>query len=220
MNKYTSPLYRAWHSITSIISDIEWMKLYAPFNKGRGFNLTDEDYATLKQHLAGSYYIILINRKTHLTTYLLGGLSRLKTGKWPQYSHVLMNVDAETEVKDWKAFKFMEATSVGVHYSTFDQVFNCDSVCLLKPKNLSKEEWNKVIEGLLQQDGFQYDDLFDLSDQSHVSCVELVLNALKDDPDYAADFPHLVEMIDNIGNLTPQMYRDCDDFEVALEIRR
>jgi hypothetical protein len=219
MDLYNSWLYRCWHRLTSIISVIQWMDLYAFFHKGRRYALTEADHQLIKEKLAGYYYIILVNRKAHLTTYLLGFLTLLKTGEWPKYSHVLMNADAMENVEDWDKFKFVEATSVGVHYSSFMEVFDCDSVCLLRP-NISKEKWNAVIEGLLKQQGLKYDDLFDLSDYTYVSCVELVLNALKDDPDYAADFPHLVEMIKNIGNLTPQMYRDCPDFKVSLEIRR
>ena len=220
MSKYTSPFYRGWHRITSVISAISWMRIYSLFNGGRGYNLTDHDHEILKHYLAGSYYIILINRKTHLTTYLLGSLSFLKTGQWPKYSHALMNADAFEEVEDWDKFKFIEATSIGVHFSKFMEVFNCDSVCLLKPKSLTHSEWNDVIDGLLEQNGKQYDDLFDLSDTSYVSCVELVLDALRKDPDYNNDFAQLEAMINKVGNLTPQMYRDCSDFEVVLEIRR
>lgn len=220
MSVYTSLLYRGWHKITSVISGISWMGFYSLFNGGRGYNLTDHDHEMLRHYLAGSYYIILINRKTHLTTYLLGSLSLLKTRKWPQYSHALMNADAMEDVKDWDKFKFVEATSVGVHFSKFMEVFNCDSVCLLRPKNLSFSEWNAVIDGLLKQNGKQYDDLFDLTDSSYVSCVEVVLDALRQDPDYKDDFANLEKMIAEVGNLTPQMYRDCSDFEVVLEIKR
>lgn len=220
MSKYTSPLYRGWHRVTSVISEISWMGFYSLFNGGRGYNLTDHDHEVLKHYLAGSYYIILINRKTHLTTYLLGFLSLLKTGRWPQYSHALMNADAMVNVEDWDKFKFVEATSIGVHFSKFMEVFDCDSVCLLRPKNVTSEEWNAIIEGLLAQNGKQYDDLFDLSDDSYLSCVELVLEALRSSPNHQNDLANFEAMIAKVGNLTPQMYRDCDDFEVVLEIRR
>lgn len=196
------------------------MWLYALFNNGRGYKLTDQDFELLKEHLANNYYVILINRKTHLTTYLLGALSFIKTGKWPEYSHALMNADSLETAADWNEFKFVEATSIGVHFSKFMDVFNCDSVCLLKPKALDFQEWNDVIDGLLDQNGKQYDDLFDLSDTTYVSCVELVLDALRQDPDYQEDFSDLEKRINKVGNLTPQMYRDCSDFEVVLEIRR
>lgn len=218
--KYTSIGYRLWHGITSVISKISWMRLYAIFNHGRQYKLTDADHQELKKILADSYYIILINRKTHLTTYLLGFLSLLKTGKLPKYSHALMNADSIETAQDWDHFKFVEATSIGVHFSKFLDVFNCDSVCLLKPKSLDHSEWNDVIDGLVAENGKEYDDLFDLIDTTHVSCVEVVLDALRKDPDYNKDFANLEAMINRVGTLTPQMYRDCSDFEVVLEIRR
>jgi len=220
MKIYTSKLYQILHSITGVLSKINWMPLYAKFNNGRGYNLTEADHALLKEKLAGSYYIILTNRKTHLTTYLIGLLSFLKTGKWPEYSHALMNADSIVVADNWEEFKFMEATNAGVHYSKFMEVFDCDSVCLLKPKSLDSEEWNKVIDGLLEQNGKKYDDLFNLADDSHVSCVELVLAALRKNPNYEIDFATLEYQINNVGNLTPQMYKDCTDFEVVLEIKR
>ena len=218
--KYTSKLYSILHSITRVLSKINWMPIYAKFNNGRGYNLTDADHAVIKEKLAGSYYVILTNRKTHLTTYLIGILSLLKTGRWPQYGHVLMNADNIVVADDWTKFKFQEATNSGVHFSEFLEVFNCDSVCLLKPRALDITEWNTVIDGLLIQNGKQYDDLFDLSDTSRVSCVELVLNALRASPNYLTDFAVFESQIRRVGNLTPQMYRDCGDFEVVLEIKR
>ena len=89
-------------------------------------------------------------------------------------------------------------------------------VCLLTPKTVSNAEWTRVIDALLDQIGRPYDDLFDLADATHVSCVEVVLAALAA-ADYAKDFANLAEMIKNQGNLVPEMYRDCVDFTVAVE---
>jgi hypothetical protein len=110
----------------------------------------------------------------------------------------------------------MEATATGVHYSTFDEIFNCDHVCLLTPNSVSNEEWTKIIDGLLKQKGKKYDDLFDLADSTRVSCVEVVLNALKA-ADYENDFKDLERLINDQGNLVPQMYRQSQDFKVTYE---
>ena len=217
---YNSKLYKTIDYIQGIFSAINWMPLYALFNKGKGYNLTEEDHSLLKEKLANSYYIILTYRKTHLTTYLLGILALIKTGKWPTYGHALMNVDSITSAGDWEKYKFEEAEHAGVVFSKFLDVFNCDRVCLLKPKSLNNDQWNNVIDGMLTQFGEPYDDLFDLSESQHVSCVELVLDALKKDSNYQIDFANLQSQIDKIGNLTPQMYRDCPDFEIVLEIKR
>jgi hypothetical protein len=115
-----------------------------------------------------------------------------------------------------QSFKFVEATATGVHYSTFEEVFACDTVCLLTPNNIDNAEWTKIIDALLKQQGKPYDDLFDLSDDTHVSCVELVLNALKA-VDYEQEFANLKELIEKEKNLVPQMYRTCTDFMVKYE---
>lgn len=127
-----------------------------------------------------------------------------------------MNCDNIENPHERDQYKFVEATAKGVAYATFDEVFACDRVCLLTPKKVSNEEWTRVIDGLLTQLGKPYDDLFDLSDSTHVSCVEVVLDALKQ-ADYGDDFKNLSDMIKRSGNLVPQMYRDCPDFTVEIE---
>ena len=175
---------------------------------------------TDREHLAGllanGYYIILTGSKSHLSSIVVSFLSWIKTGVWANYSHALMNCDNITNPNDTGSFKFVEATSVGVHYSTFDEVFACDTVCLLTPNNIDNAEWTKIIDALLKQQGKPYDDLFDLADDTHVSCVELVLNALKA-VNYDEEFADLKALIAHEKNLVPQMYRTCKDFLVKYE---
>lgn len=177
-----------------------------------------EEQEELSKKLASGYYIILTGSKHHLSSVMVSLLSWIKTGKWAKYSHVLMNCDNITDPADRDSFKFVEATSVGVHASTFDQVFgkDCDYVCLLTPKTVDNEEWTKIIDGLLKEKGKPYDDLFDLADSTRSSCVEVVLNALKA-ADYDEDFANLTKLIKEEGNLVPEMYRDCADFTVEFE---
>lgn len=114
----------------------------------------------------------------------------------------------------------MEATGKGVHMSSFLEVFDCDYVCLLQPKYVREDHWDEIMAGLATQMGKKYDNYFDIKDDTYVSCVEMVLDSLRFSPLYWDAFPHLEEMITKVGNLTPQMYRDCQDFNVALEIKR
>ena len=216
MTNYNKRYIKYWNFASGIFSDINWTNFRKIFT-GKSYDLTYYERKKIKTYCADNYYIILINRKSHFTTYALGLLAFLKTGKWPTYSHALMNVDSESKIINWKKFKFMEATIKGVNWVGFNKVFNCDKVCLLKPKNVSLEEWDSVMTKLLTQRHKKYDTLFDLSDDTRVSCVELVRIALKAVDDYEKKFYHFENMIESVGNLTPQMFRDCEDFEVFYE---
>ena len=207
MSKYDTAWYKIYNAVASLPSKIYWRK------KGL---ITVEQKQQIAQQLASGYYIILTGSRSHLSSVIVSLLSWIKTGIWARYSHVLMNCDNITDPNDTGSFKFMEATAQGVHYSTFDEVFNCDYVCLLTPKAVDNKEWTKIIDGLLKQKGKKYDDLFDLADSSRVSCVEVVLNALKA-ADYAEDFRDLEQLIKKEGNLVPQMYRQSQDFTVSYE---
>jgi hypothetical protein len=207
MSKYSTLVYKLYHWVAMIPGKISWSKTH---------KITITDQAELAKVLADGYYIILTGSKSHLSSIVVSFLSWIKTGVWANYSHVLMNCDNITDPADSKSFKFVEATATGVHYSTFEEVFACDTVCLLTPNNIDNAEWTRIIDALLQQQGKPYDDLFDLSDDTHVSCVELVLNALKA-VNYEEKFADLNRLIEKEKNLVPQMYRTCTDFMVKYE---
>jgi hypothetical protein len=207
MSKYNTIFYKIYNRISSIPSKISWTSR----NK-----ITESERDEIAKMLASGYYVILTGSTNHLSSIIVSFLSWFKTGKWAKYTHVLMNCDNIMNSYDRDKFKFVEATAIGVHYSTFDQVFDCDRVCLLTPSNVSNEEWTKVIDSLLTQIGKPYDDLFDLADSTRSSCVEVVLDALKS-ADYESDFAHLSDMIEHKGNLLPEMYRNCSDFNIVLE---
>jgi len=90
-------------------------------------------------------------------------------------------------------------------------------VCLLSPANMDNKEWSKIIDALVKNKDKPYDDLFQLADDTHISCVELVRDALKADGNYDENFGHLEYMIQKEGNLLPQMFRGCSDFVVVYE---
>lgn len=207
MSKYDTIWYKLYNVLASLPSKIVWR---------RHGKLTPAQKEEIARHLASGYYIILTGSTSHLSSVIVSLLSWIKTGVWARYSHALMNCDNITDPTDTGSFKFVEATASGVHYSTFDEVFECDNVCLLTPNTVSNEEWTKIIDALLKQRGKKYDDLFDLADSSRVSCVEVVLDALKA-ADYENDFKDLERLIKEEGNLVPQMYRTSKDFKVAYE---
>jgi hypothetical protein len=201
-----------------VINYIEWSKLKGLFRKGKYWDLTPEDWNAIRKLCAENYYVILIRRKTHLTTYLISLASWLKTGKLGYWSHALMNL--EDGVKTDLDFRLVEATAEGVHYSTFEQVFDCDAVCLLRPRGFSDKDWTETMDRLKSDLGKPYDMLFDLKSDQELSCVELVLNALEGAEDFNKDLDDLKAMIEKERNLVPDMYYDCKDLEIVFEIRR
>lgn len=209
----------AVNAIVSAIGKVSWNKLSVAV-KGRYYDLSVEEQNEIRELLKSNYYIILTRRKTHLSTYAINFshfvLSRFR--HFGYYSHALMNL--EDTVKDDTDFRLFEATGKrGVGFAPFDEVFDCDSVALLKPKNLSIEEWTAVLDRAKNQDGKPYDTLYDLADSNNLSCVELVRVALMAEPNYEQDFPHFERTIAQAKNLDPHMFYECDDFEVVWERR-
>ena len=218
--KYQTRWYKLldWF-LSTFISPVNFNALKALVNHGVYWDLQEEDHDYLRKVLAKNYYIILIRRKTHLTTLFIGFASWIKTGKWGYWSHALMNVD-DGNIKNDEDFKLMEATSAGVHFSSFMHVFDCDAVCLLRPKGFTDEDWVETLDCLLKQKAKHYDNLFDLANDQYLSCVELVRRALMGDYKYATKFAAFEKMIQAKHNLVPDMFYECDDFEKVWEIRR
>ena len=201
-------LYPIYHWLAQAAPKIRWSNKY---------DITAEDKQLLAKKLASGYYVILVGTKSSLSSVVVSFFSWVRTGKWSTYTHSLMNCDNITDPSNRSGFKFVEALTNGVSYTTFDEVFACDHVCLLTPANVKHEEWNLIIDNLTSSVGTPYDDLFDLVDSSKMSCVEVVLNALKASG-HVEEFANLTGMIENVGNLVPQMYRDCPDFKVEIEL--
>lgn len=216
---YNSPLVKLYSAILTPIGKIDWGWIKEKFFGRRYYNLTDKDLNDIRELLSTGYYIIETRRNCVMSTYLICLANFVKTGKFGHYDHVLLNVEDDNPEDDIH-FQLYQATASGSSISTFMEVFDCDSVVLMRPKNITVEEWHIVVEHAKKQIGKPYDDLFDLNDDTHLSCVELVRNSLRGIPGYDEKFPNLEASIKKVGNLTPQMYYDCPDFEVVYEIRR
>lgn len=175
--------------------------------------LSESEKQRLAKQLASNYYIILTANNYHLSSIMVRVLTFLKTGKWPRFSHVLMNVDFMTTPERDK-FKFMEATVKGVHYSTFDEVFDCTDFCLLSPDAVDLKQFTNVIDRMVENKDKPYDDLFDLLDDKRISCVELVRNALKQISNYQQHFSNFEALIQSTRTLTPEDFYICVDFDV------
>ena len=178
-----------------------------------------EDFVTLRQKLKDNYYVIVSRHNGHLSSYAIAIAHYILTGKWGYYGHVLMNV--EDTVTDDSDYRFIEAIGTGVRYADFNLAFDAEtsSVALLKPRNMSVEHWTLVLDKVNTQEGKPYDTLFDLANDNALSCVELIRTALRNEPNYEMDFARFENMIASAKNLDPQMFYECEDFEIVWESR-
>lgn len=203
--------------MTKIIANIKWDLLRYKLT-GRKYGLTWNDHKDILEVLSKGNYIILTWRSSHLTSYLTAFGHFILTGRWQKISHALMNIELLENVNQSNT-TFLEATGEGVHKSHFYQVFDCDRAIILRPLT-DDFDWEDVIEEVISNEGKKYDNLFSLSDESEMSCVELILDGLSRVPDHLYRFHGLYSMIKNEGNLTPAMYIESGSFEVVLDIYR
>lgn len=180
--------------------------------------LTEAQQDQIRSLLIPQYYIILTHRNNHLSTFFVGLANFMLTGKWGYWAHALMNL--EDEAKDDKDFRLVEAVGTGVAFSSFAEVFDVHGAVLLRPKNMSADQWTAVMDKAKSEVGKPYDTLFDLKSDQALSCVELVRTALMAEPDYEKNFANFEALIKKRKNLSPQMFYECDDFEIAYEVRR
>lgn len=210
---------KVWDKLLKFFAAIEWPRTAAFFNRGVYYKLVEADHDMIRQMLKDDYLLIFTRRNSHLTTHLIALISMIVSRRSVHYTHVLMNV--EDAIDGHVGYKLLEATNTGVHYSTFMEVFNCDSVALLKPRGIEMEQWTKVLDHAKRQFGKPYDNLFDITNDEAVSCIELVYWSLKQLPSYELRFPKLVELLSKPhANLTPQMLYDTGELEIVFEVRR
>lgn len=195
--------------------------------------ISSADQEKIKELLKDNYLVILTFRRNHLSSFLVLIGNFLLTGKLGKWSHVLMNL--EDEVRSDSDFRIVEmdegisltarerylieAVGSGVVINPFEKVFNVHRAALMKPKKMTLDEWRTVLDTAKQQLGKPYDTLFNIADARALSCVELVRVILQAQPNYEENFANFERLIKKYGNLTPQMYYDCGDFEVVFETR-
>lgn len=200
-----TPLF---NKIVFLIGKIEWKTTKY---------VSQEDLLTIKSMLKDDYFVIVTRRGNHLSTYFIGLIEVFLRFKFGYWSHSLMNLeDTVTEDKD---FRLMQATGIGTAYAGFDEVFDVQGVALLKPKSMTLDEWTTVLDTAKAQLGKPYDTLFNIADDSKLSCIELTRKILMASPNYDEDFKHFETMIKKYKNVSPQMLYDCEDFEVFFEVR-
>lgn len=195
--------------IVTIIGKINWTQ-----TKG----ISDMDKATIATLLKDNYYIILTRHSNHLSTYMINLSDYFLLGKMGYWSHGLLNI--EGIVANNSDFQLLESTSLGVRIDSFDMIFgDCSAVTLLKPTKMTIDKWTATVETAKGDIGKAYDTLYDLAQSQKLSCVELVRHILKAEPTYATDFANLEALAQKNGEITPQMFYGCPDFEVVYEVR-
>jgi hypothetical protein len=200
---------RLGNAVTRLIGMINWKLTNS---------LTEQEINEISALCVPNYYIILTRNNNHLSAYAINIADLFLTGKFGYWAHALMNME-DTVVNDID-FRFVQAIGTGVEYTTLDKVTAVNSIVLLSPKNMPIEQWTAVLDKAKSQMGKKYDTLFDMKDDTKVSCVELVRLALMADPNYATNFAHFEAMVQKNNRLTPQMFYDCPDFKVVYEVRR
>lgn len=199
---------KIWNKAIILLAKIQW--------KPANF-LTEPELDKIEELLTPDYYIILTRNNNHFSTYMISLGNFFLTGKFSYWGHVLMNLENKVTTRD--DFMLIEAIGKGVTISKFNDVFSVNSVALLRAKNLTADKWTAILDAARSKVGRPYDNLFDLKSDAAINCVELVRDALLADPDYATNFAQFEAMINEHKILTPQMFHECEDFEVVYEIR-
>jgi hypothetical protein len=211
-------LLNIWNFISlKIIAKINWNWLKKLYNNGKYYDITDKELDAIRKILTTTNCIGLSRRKTHLTTYLIGLGSYLTTGKWDYWTHAFMNI--EGDVTNDNDFILVEATAPGVHQSTFMEVFDCDSVCLLIPYNFTPEKWAAVVAKIPSEYGKKYDTLLQYKNDTKVDCIQLIRSLFMAEKNYLNDFAEFEALIQSKKQLTPQMLFDCSDFQEIIIIK-
>lgn len=201
-------LKKPWAKLVVWLSELQW---------AAKSSISDEECQRIKELLSRDYYIILTRRSNHFSTYMISIADFFLTGKLGYWSHVLMNL--EDEVKTDDDYILIEAIGSGVTKSHFSQVFDVDSVAIIKPKNITVDQWTAILDKAKDNLGKPYDNLFDLKNDREINCVELVRNALMATKGYHENFANFEKMISEKKNLTPNMFYTCSDFEIVFESR-
>lgn len=213
-------LRRLWDFlILKIIGRLNFNGVFYFFT-GKTHSLKREDKKIVFGYLKNQNYIILINRKTHVSTFFINLYTTLIHRKKSLYSHAAINLELE-DVTNPYDIDIIEAVGQGVIKSSFDEILNCDAVCLLKVKAFTRQDWENCIYIMNKfvEQKTPYDTMFNYKNADKVSCVELVIEALKASPKFN-ELKHLKDLLNKKKRISPQDLRDCQDFVTILEIRR
>lgn len=202
--------------IVKIFGKISWAGLKYFFT-GSEYDLSDGQIDRVTTLLQNGRYVVLTRRDSHLSTYMVSlahwllTLKKDSRPKFARWSHVLMHIESGLNLD------IIESAGRGVQRVSFYRALCVDHICVLKPKYLNNDQMEQVNELAKSYIGTLYDSTFDLHNDNRISCVELIYRTIMRVSPGA--LPNLNAMILKYGNLTPQMFYDCGDFEIVLEMK-
>jgi hypothetical protein len=189
---------------------------------GQSYNLNYKDITDALKLMKTGRYVGLVTRKSHLSTWVicLGHyIACWMHGKKPnigKYGHCFLHL--EDDLTDNEGFQIVEAVEKGCKISEFWDVLLVDSICLLRPKNYSDDQLEEMINISKKYVGLPYDKKSNMHDHSSVNCVEGQYAALMSID--MNGLPNLNAWLKSTKLITPDMIRDCGDYEIVYETRR
>lgn len=205
--------------LVQLMGKIKWERLREMLT-GRRYNLTIEDWGKVFSVLKHQPYIVLTYRKAHLSTWLVRAAELLLNQKWGCYGHVLVSFQRRIPVCKYSDIRFIEAIGKGVTDSHWSDVFDVDGVCVLRPRYYDSATLLKQVPHVENDIGKPYDDALNPYDDHQMACVEVGRELLKHIPKYEHTMRVFENMISRRKYLTPDMFKDCPDFEIVLEIKK
>lgn len=205
--------------LVQLMGKIQWESLRKLFT-GRKYNLTEQDHGRIFSAIKNQPYIILTYRKAHLSTWLVRAAELILNQKWGCYGHVLVAFQRGLPVCKYSDIRFVEAIGKGVVDSHWSDVFNVDGVCVLRPIYFDSATLLKQIPEIENDIGKKYDSKLNPYDDNQMACVEVGREIMKHIPGYEKSMRVFESMIARRKYLTPDMFKDCPDFEVVLEIKK
>jgi hypothetical protein len=196
-----------------IVGQMNWTGWKYLFT-GREYDLEPHQIKEACEILKAQNCVGLSYKSTHFTSFLIMLGHFLMTGHWIKWCHAWMNI--EGDIKDSKDLEIYESISAGLVKSPFWKVFNSDAIILLKPKNLSEEQWQDVLQYLKDKLGTPYDICMDEQKDDQLNCVETVVRSiLRANPNA---LPIISRMMKRYGQLTPAMLL-YGDFEIVAKFK-
>lgn len=147
----------------------------------------------LEQFFQNGYYFVLVGNDSFTNNLSVF----LKTGKWSEYTKIYINSNSSF---------FVEANSDS-KCASFDNICSYNSICLLEPKTISKEQWTQSVNKLITP----YRNLYVASKNKRLSFFDM-MEALEE----YDEFLQLQKLLTN--KLSLEKIKNCPDLSIVCDI--